>query len=208
MKIRKQTPKDKVWRDEQGMEVPYDRTTKIERMKEGHAFTLASAALKINEQLTSFKQQIRTLCDDVFKSVMSEKELKKATKGNFTWYNFDGSIKIEVSINENIEFDGLLIEKCKQKLLELVGDSINSDKAFIKELVQSAFQTSRGKLDTKKIMSLKKYTSKITDKRYAEAMKYLDDSIRRPDSKTYFRVWVRDSNGQYNNIDLNFSSVR
>lgn len=208
MTIKKQTNKDKVWRDEQAMEVPYTRTTKVERMKENHAYTLATGAKKIHGQLSAFKKQIHALCNEVFESVMSEKERKKATKGNFTWYNFDGSIKIEVNINENIEFDGLLIEKCKQKLLELVGDAISADKAFIKELVLSAFQTSGGKLDTKKIMSLKKYASKIDDPRYGKAMKYLDESIRRPDSKTYFRVWVRDGQGQYQNIDLNFSSVK
>ncbi len=208
MNIKKQTPKDKVWSDEQGIEVPFDRTTKTERMKESHAYKLATTAQKINSQLVDFKAQIRTLCDDVFTSVLTESERKKATKGNFTWYNFNGSIKIEVSINENIEFDGLLIEKCKQKLLELVGESISADKAFIKELVLSAFQTSKGKLDTKKIMSLKKYTTKINDERYTEAMQYLDQSIRRPDSKTYFRVWIRDEHGQYQNIDLNFSSVQ
>src|SRR5205085_9242937 len=121
-------------------------------------YKLAKEALKISTQLTSFKVMIKNMCNDVFEKVMTEKERQKATKGNFTWYNFDGSIKIEVSINENIEFDGMLIEKCKQLLLEMVGESINSDKAFIKEQVMRVFQTSKGKLDTKKIMNLRKYS--------------------------------------------------
>jgi hypothetical protein len=77
----------------------------------------------------------------------------------------------------------------------------------LKELVLSAFQTSKGKLDTKKILGLKKHASRIEDKRYHEAMKYLDESVRRPTSSTYFRVWVRNDAGQYENIDLNFSSI-
>lgn len=199
--------KEKTWRDEAGTDVPANRITFIEKMKEKHSFKIATDAYKINRQLTIFKATIRAMCQQVFDQVMSESEKQKATKGNFTWYNFNGSIKIEVSINENIEFDGLLIEKCKQKLLEIVSESISADKAFIKELVLGAFQTSKGRLDTKKIMSLKKYSTRIKDERYMQAMTYLDESIRRPDSKTYFRVWVKDDNGQYQNIDLNFSSI-
>lgn len=206
MQIKTQL-KEKTWRDEAGTEVPANRITPLEKMKEKHSYKIASDASKINKHLSSFKTAIKTLCTEVFDNVMTAQEKQKATKGNFTWYNFDGSIKIEVSINENIEFDGLLIEKCKQKLLEIVGESISQDKAFIKELVLSAFQTSKGRLDTKKIMSLKKYSSRIKDERYQQAMTFLDESIRRPDSKTYFRVWVKDENGQYQNIDLNFSSI-
>jgi hypothetical protein len=207
MKIKQQTSRDPLWSDEQGTTIPYNRTTPVERMKERFAYKIANSAAKINRDLVAFKKSLREMCDQVFKTVMTEKEIQKATKGNFTWYNFDGSIKIEVSINENIEFDGMLIEKCKQKLMELVGESISNDKIFIKELVLGAFQTSKGKLDTKKVLSLKKHSSRIKDKRYAEAMDYLDKSIRRPDSKTYFRVWVRDDSGAFQHIDLNFSSV-
>lgn len=199
--------KEKTWRDEAGVEVPANRLTPLEKTKERYSFQLAKDALAINSKLLGFKQAMRLKCQEVFEQVMTESERKKATKGNFTWYNFDGTIKIEVSINENIDFDPLMIEKCKQKLLDLVGESINSDAVFIKELVLSSFQTSKGRLDTKKIMGLKKYATRIKDPRYTEAMEFLDQSIRRPDSKTYFRVWVKDSAGQYQNIDLNFSSL-
>ena len=71
----------------------------------------------------------------------------------------------------------------------------------------SAFETSRGKLDTKKVLSLKRHASRIKDKRYHEAMDLIDKAIRKPESKTYFRVWEKDENGQYKSVDLNFSSI-
>ena len=131
----------------------------------------------------------------------------KVGKGNFTFFNFDGSIKIEVQVNEMITFDTILIEKAKQKLMELVGESISEDKEFIKELVMSAFQTSRGQLDTKRVMGLKKHAKRIKDERYHDAMALIDESVRRPSSKTYFRVWLRAAQGDYESIDLNFSSI-
>lgn len=207
IQIKTQTSKDKTWMDEQGLEVPYSRVTPVEKLKEKYAASIVKDAQALNNKLGDFKASIRAMCEEVFNHVMTASERKKATKGNFTWYNFSGSVKIEVSINENIDFDGLLIEKAKQKLLELVGESISKDKAFIKELVLSAFQTSKGKLDTKKILGLKKHASRINDKRYHEAMQFIDDSIRRPSSTTYFRVWVKDDTGKFQNIDLNFSSL-
>ena len=91
--------------------------------------------------------------------------------------------------------------------MELVGESISTDKEFIKELVMSAFQTSKGQLDTKRVLGLKKHAKRIKDERYHEAMALIDDSIRKPSSKTYFRVWLRNTQGTYESIDLNFSSI-
>lgn len=207
MNIKQQTAKEKVWKDEQGIEIPYNRTKPVERNKERAAYKLAKEAVVLNVMLQKFKGDINKTCEDIFQQVLTESERTKVGKGNFTWYNFDGSIKIEVSVNENIDFDTLLIEKAKQKLLDLIGESISAEKDMIKELVLSAFQTSKGKLDTKKILGLKKHASRIKDKRYHEAMQLIDSSIRRPDSKTYFRVWVKDESGQHKNIDLNFSSI-
>jgi len=207
MKIQQQTSSAKTWRDEQNMEVPYNRTTPLERTKESAAYKLAKKAMALNSDLIAFKQDIAKQCNNILKQAMSAQERSKMGKGNYTWYNFDGSIKIEMSINENIDFDSVLIERAKQKLLELVGEGISADKGFVKDLVLSAFQTSKGKLDTKKILGLKKHGTRIKDKRFHEAMKLIDESIRRPDSKTYFRVWVKDDQGQFKLIDLNIASV-
>lgn len=207
MQIQQQTSGDKLWRDEQGTEIPFNRITPTERKKEKLAFKLAKEAAGINEKLSGFKATLAAACDEVLKQALSDKERTNMGKGNITWYNFDGSIKIEMSVNENIEFDSILIEQAKQKLLDLVGESISSEKDMIKELVLAAFQTSKGRLDTKKILGLKKHASRIKDKRYHEAMELIDNSIRRPDSKTYYRVSVRNSAGAYEVIDLNISSI-
>jgi hypothetical protein len=69
------------------------------------------------------------ICDQILTDTLTEKERSKVGKGNMTWYNFDGSIKVEMSINENIDFDSMLIEKAKQKLMEMIGESISDDKA-------------------------------------------------------------------------------
>ncbi|MDT8412679.1 MAG: DUF3164 family protein [Vicingaceae bacterium] len=207
LEINAQRSSDKMWKDEKGIEIPFSRTTKSERMMETQSFKILKKALQLNERLNAFKQEIKEICEKVYATYMEEQQNEKPSKGNFTWYNFDRSIKIEVSINERIEFDDMAITACKDKLNQFLTDNVESKDAFIKEMVLDAFETSRGKLDAKKVMSLLRYRSKIKATLFQEALNLLESSIRRPDSKMYFRVWHRNDDGKYENVELNFSSI-
>lgn len=199
--------KDKSWRDESGREVPVEYVTPVARLKERSAAKLLKEALIINKRLVAFKTDIIKLCDEVFEKAMKELNAKDDYKGNFTWFNFDRSIKIEVSVSDRITFDDLTIKACQEKLNEFLSLNIDSKTEFIKDLINDAFSTSKGRLDSKKVMSLLKYQSKISDPLFQEAIGHLNDSIRRPDSKTYYKVWTKDTNGSYEFLDLNFSSI-
>ena len=156
--------KDKTWKDETGQSIPVQYITSGNRLKELSAARLLKEAVVINKRLTAFKKQVATECEKVVKTMLDEYKAKDDYKGNITWYNFDRSIKIDVSVNER-------------------------------------------KLDSKKVMSLLKYRNKISDALFQDALNLLEGSIRRPDSKTYFRIWVKANDGSYNLIDLNFSSI-
>lgn len=196
------------WLDEAGNKIPYSRTTQIERLMEKNSAKILREAKLLNEKLSDFKNQIRQVCEDIYNTYMEEKQVKtEKRKGNFTWYNFDRSIKIEVSINETITFDELTITAAREKLNSFLDSNIDGKIEFVKELVNEAFLTSRGQLDSKKVMGLLKYKSKIKHEDYQSAMALIEESIRRPSSKTYFRVSEKDSTGSYQIIDLNFSSI-
>lgn len=195
------------WIDEAGMKIPYARTTKVERLMEKESSRLTREAKKLNSSLTAYKRSIQKTCDRIYAEFMKSKENNKPGKGNFIWYNFDRTIKIEVSVSDRIEFDDLTIQACKDKFDTFIDDNVEGKADFVKELVSEAFSTSRGRLDSKKVMGLLKYRGKIKNALFQEALSLLEESIRRPDSKVYFRVWEKDSAGQYKNIDLNFSSI-
>lgn len=201
------TTKDKFWKDETGMEIPVNRITKLERTMEKQAATVLKKAIQVNKQLSGFKTEIRDICKEVYALAMTERGAKPDAKGNYIWYNFDRSIKIEVSINERIDFDDLTIKASKEKFDEFLDENIQGKTEFAKEMITDAFSTSRGKLDAKKVMTLLRYRNKEKDPKFQEAIALLEQSIRRPDSRTYFRVWQKDENGKYQNIDLNFSSI-
>lgn len=207
MKISKQKSSDGFWTDEKGTNIPYSRTTKSERLMEKQSFSLFQNASRINAQLKDFKNQTAQICDEVFKTFMEEHKNHVNKKGNFTWYNFDRSIRVVVNITEQIVFDDLHIQACKDKLDAFLNDNVDSKDGVIKQMILDAFETSRGRLDTKKVLSLLSYESKISNPLFKEAMNHLKDGIRRPSSKTYFQIAVKNDAGGYDNIDLNFSSI-
>lgn len=198
----------KTWKDETGMEIPVSRITKNEKHRERMAKRLLKLALILNEKLSELKTEFRDICREVYDAALEENNIDKATrKGNFTWFNFDRSIKIETNINELIKFDPMLIGMCQAKLNEFLDNAIQATDDFIKPIIMEAFTQSRGDLDAKRVMGLLKHKSRIKDSRYHEAMDLLEKSITRPSSKTYFRIHQKDTEGEYQSIDLNFSSV-
>lgn len=202
-----QTRKDKAWRDEAGTMIPYNRLTRLELMRERELGKILKEAEVINGKLRSFKEHVRRACDEIVVAYMIDNDIESIGKGNVTLFNFDRSIKLELSINDRIEFDDLIIKACKHKFDEWLNANIDEKQAYVKEMVNEAFSTRSGRLDTKKVMSLMKYESKIKDAEFLEAIKLLKDSIRRPDSKAYYRVWNKDDQGEYKNVELNFSSI-
>lgn len=205
--MKNQKPTDPMWVDETGREIPYSRTTKAERLQEKATAKIVKSALTINGDLNVFKSEVKKMCDEVFGTFMKDKEIDYAGKGNFTFHNFDRSIKIERNINERIEFDEMGITACKSKLMEFLDMNVSSNDDAIKAMIMDAFSNTKGKLDVKKVMSLLRYEAKIKAGLYQEAMKLLKASIRVVDSKTYYKIYTRNADGEYDSIELNFSNI-
>ena len=202
-----QKVKDKSWTDESGAAVPVEYVTAGNRLKERSAAQLVKGAKAVNKSLQEFKDLMERLCGEVYKKAMEEYKAKTDGKGNFTWFNFDRSVKIEVSISERIDFDDLAIKAAKEKLDAFLNENLDSKMEFLKDMVVDVFSTSKGKIDSKKVMQLMKYRSKIHHPLFQEAINILSDGIRKPESKTYFRIWERADDGSYQLIDLNFSAL-
>lgn len=207
MQITKQTSKDKVWLDEAGNTIPFARTTKYERAAESTVFTIATQAHKLHESLVDFKEKVRAEAERLYELFTKENGVIGKGKGSATFFNFDRSIKVAVKVNDQITFDENTLELAKAKLDDLINDGLEGAKDFVKPLVMDAFHQTNGRLDTKRVLGLRRYADRIKDSRYGEAMALIDKAVRRPSSREYFQVWVRDENGEYQDIQLNFGSL-
>jgi hypothetical protein len=206
--MKQQTPADKVWTDAKGTTIPYNRTTALERLQERNAHKVLAEAIKAQAALTSLKELIRSKHNEVLSALEKSADVKiKQTKGNKQWYNFDRSIMVEVDAQDRIEFDGLLITAAREKLHDYLTSKLNSDDEFVVEMVTKAFETTNGKLDSKRVMHLVSYKSKLKAGLFQEAIALIEKSIRRTNAKEYFRVSVRQEDGSYTPVQLNFSAI-
>lgn len=203
-----QRSKDKIWRDETGQPIPYSRVTALERLNERVTAKIHREAVNLNRKLASFKKEVAILCEQAYQAYMKAHGVEtRERKGNYTLHSFNRSIRIEVAVSERIEFDDLGIAAAKVKFDHFLQKNVEAKDDFVKEMIMQAFETSRGRLDTKRITNLIRYRSKVKDPLFREAVDLLEGAIRRPDSRTYFRVWERQPEGGYKSIDLNFSSI-
>lgn len=206
VKIHK--PGDSHWTDEKGIQVPVSRVTKAEKNREKSTARLLNGALKLNEQLKAFKQEVFEITSKLYREHMEASGLDgKDMKGNWTLYNFDRSIKVDVSVKDRIEFDDLEIEAAKQKFNTFLDQNVSATDEFIKDLIMDAFNTSKGKLDVKKVTSLLGYRTRVKEPLFQEALDHIENGMRRPSSKTYFQVFARCEDGSYEAINLNFSAI-
>lgn len=202
-----QRAKDQFWKDEAGVEIPYSRTTKVERLHERSAAKVTRAAIAVHEKLAAFNELLTAASEEAYEAFMASKNITKKGKGNFLWHNFDRSIKIEVNVNQPIVFDDLTITAAKEKLDEFLDNQLEAKNQFVKSMVIEAFETSKGSVDTKKVLSLTKHEERINAPLFSEAVALINQAIRRPKSKTYRRVWVKGADGKYQIIELNLSSL-
>jgi hypothetical protein len=209
MEIKQQKSSDVLWTNEDGQQIPYNRTTKLERQSEIQSAKIAKKALDINQSLTQFKEFISETAEHIYQLFLEENNGKAPGKGRggITVYNFDRSIKIQLKVQDSISFDEMTIKEAKVLLDEVLEDGMQGAKDFVKPLVMDAFSTTNGNLDVKRVLGLRRYESKVKDERYTAAMTLISKAIRKPKSKDYYTVWIKNEEGEYEIVQLNFSNI-
>jgi hypothetical protein len=200
-----QQVKKTVWQNHKGQDVPREYVSAFDRKKEQALGSLLKKAEKINELLTAFKVESFDIGDALYEMMLKEANISGTNrKGNYTLFNFDKSVKLEVNVSDRIEFDEN-IEFAQLKLNEFIEVKLTGSDSELRELINNAFTTSKGRLDSKRILSL--FTLKITHPLWVEAMELIKRSISTNNTVRYLSMWVRDAFGKYEQVNLNFSNL-
>jgi hypothetical protein len=205
--------KQKIWVDETGLEIPASRITPVEKKKEAVCEKLLSKGQKLSDALSEFKEEISNAANEILNDSIAANggTVRDNYKGNFTFYNFDRSIKIETASQDKIVFDDAMIIVAKQHFDTFLQDATSTGGVdeMIRDLILDAFSTARGKLDTDKVLGLTKYRSRIEIEKYPSfhsALDAIEKGINRQFSKKYHRISIR-INDEYVPVNLNFSSL-
>ncbi|WP_346236125.1 DUF3164 family protein [Niabella insulamsoli] len=206
-----QTPKQATWRDADGQEVPYKFIPSADRVKESLAGSLLKKAVKLEQLLLDFYDDLKAGFDKVYNQMLEDYKLRynkdRKIKGSYSWYNFDKSIKIESRISDMVKWDEAMMNEARELLDSYLSQNLTAANELIRGLVQSAFHNTKGMIDTGKVFQILKYEERIRHKDFQKACKLMRNAQSVANSKRYMIVSVKEDDGTYRAINLNFSSI-
>lgn len=201
----KRESKKRVWIDHTGAVIPAKYVPSIKKKEDKTVRQIHKKALKLHKMLKDFKDEAVKLADEMYKEMaMSNQIVLDDKPHNFTLFSFDKSIKIEIQVHNRIEFDST-IDFAQQKINEFLEEKTKGIDDELIVIIQSAFKTSRGKLDAKKIMQL--FSLKINHPKWKEAMEILKNSMNVNHTKRYLNIYEKNEEGKYKMITLNYSAL-
>jgi len=193
----------KIWITADGDNIPAKFVPAMDKKKDRYALKMAKKAKDLNNRITEFKQEMMEDGDSIWEEMQAAENVRTGKLG-YSITSFDKSVKIEVNQSTRIEFDGQ-IEIAKTLITEYLDDKLNEADADIKQLVHHAFESNKGQLDTKKVIGLFKWN--IKHDKWVRAIELIKKSMTTNLSKRYATIMVKDANGEYKDIKLNFSAI-
>lgn len=192
--------------DRNGHLVPEAQIKAIDLARDGLVRDLVDQALLLREQLRKFK---RGAFDDIAAFVQLSAEQYGARiggdKGNVTLFSFDGRYKMIRAIQETLQLDERL-QAAKALIDECLNEWTEGSRSELRVLVNNAFRVDQdGTIKTGQVLGLRRLN--IQDERWQRAMAAIGDAVMIVGSKTYVRLYERDSRGEYLPISLDVAGV-
>lgn len=182
-----------MWKDSKGNYTADANVPELVKIREEMIRTLSTEAEELSKKMKEFKRKCFNTVDSYIELAAMQYGAKiRGTegiggRGNYELKSYDGSLKIQMRVGMNIEFDERLqiakglIDKCLIRWSE--GANAN-----LATLVRDAFKVDKkGKLDTARILQLRTY--EIEDPEWKEAMEAISDSIRVQRARRYIRFF-------------------
>ncbi len=203
---KKKEATKKVWTNHKGQDVPFAYISKFDKAKETLINRQIKQADAVSQRLEKFKKEAMMEMDEMIELMYKQHGMERKTdsKGNITMYNFNKSLKIEVKVQDIIDFDDRiqLAQTCINDFLTLKTQGADAD---LSTLVNSAFTTSKGRLDKNRVLGL--FQLKIKHELWEKAMELIKESITTNNTRRYISFYKRVGDDQYKLINLNFSSL-
>lgn len=192
------------WNTADGGRLPEDLVKPLDKLKDEVVRKIVGHGLALSRQVSRF---LGHTFDDIgqLESLMAQEYKARlgGKKGNITLYTVDGLFKVEVRVQERIDF-GPELQVAKSLVDECLIEWSSDARAELRAIVTRAFNTDQaGKINRSEIFTLLRMD--ITDPRWQEAMRAIRDAMIVIGSKTYVRMWMRarhDAAWQSITIDL------
>ncbi len=196
----------KTYKSASGAEIPSKLIRKVDKKRHDAALRFYAEGIKLHEKLKAFKEKMMADCDKLYKDYLADYnvELKENSRGGYTMSTLDKEIQVEFSVGQRIQFDDR-IDAAKVKFFDYIDEITKGANPELRQIVETAFQTTRGKLDPKKIMQL--LALKIDHPTWKQATELLTQSMSTNLTKRYIQLRKKDAEGKYENLILDFNAL-
>ena len=178
-------------RDGKGNLVPESLIKAQHLLEDETVRKIVGFAQELSDQVARFKAH--TFEDiSAFEGVLAQEydETRGGAKGNKQFLSYDGLLKVQVQVADNIEF-GPELQIAKTLVDECLNEWSAEARDELRAVVTRAFNTDKaGQINRAEIFSLLRLD--IEDDRWQRAMKAIRDAMRIVGSKTYVRCYRRD----------------
>jgi hypothetical protein len=168
---------------------------------------LVERGREIAELVEQFKREAYLEIEAFVDVCATEYGIKRGgKKGNITLPNFDASLKVLLSRDEQAQFDERLALG-QQLIRECIDELLDGANPELKMIIDNAFQVNKqGQVSVARIMGLRHL--KISHPKWNQAMEVLKDSIFAAGRRTYIRLYERKrETDKYTQISLDGSSA-
>lgn len=203
------TRSDEYWINPKGEEVHIGNVTEPDKLKNEMVTKIIANVKQKQSELAFFKKQVKQeILDyiDMLRDVYRMDPLSRSKKGNFELVSYDGKFRVQIGIQDSINFDEK-ITLAKEKIDAFLKEQTKDAAPIVHTLVMEAFEVDKkGKLSAQNILKLR--TLKVDHTEWKEAMDIIGDSIHIVSSKENIRFYERvgDEN-KWQLITLDFSAL-
>lgn len=191
-------------RDAKGALMPVETIKAQHRLEDETVRKVMHFARALSEQIARFKAH--TFEDlNAFQSLLEQEYGARAggAKGNVTFQSFDGTMKVQVQIADQISF-GPELQQAKKLIDECLLEWGAQSHEAIRALVNRVFSVEKeGQINRAELFSLLRLD--IGDERWVRGMAAIRDAIRITGTKAYVRFYERaapDAPWRFINLDI------
>jgi hypothetical protein len=177
--------------DAKGNLVPVESIKAADKLEDETVRKVMGYARDLSAQIARFKAHT---FDDLgaFEALLAQEYgvSKGGAKGNKTFMTFDGLMKVQVQVQDYIDF-GPQLQVAKSLIDECLREWTADSRSEIRAIVTRAFSVDKqGQINRAEIFALLRHD--IRDERWQRAMLAIRDAMRVVGSKTYVRCYERD----------------
>lgn len=178
--------------DPKGALVPLELVKATDLLMDEQVRKILGHADDLNAQIARFKQHTLDDVAGLLALLDQEHGVKRGgIKGNVSLTSFDGTLKVQLAIADQIAF-GPELQSAKSLVDECLNEWSADSRPELQAIVQRAFNTDKeGLVNRAELFGLLRLD--IEDERWQRAMKAIKDSIRVQGTKEYVRFYRREN---------------